>query len=69
MAHRVWLVFGTEGSQSDASRKTVLKFAVNAKQISTPLNGWVNSTSAKQAEAGEDRSTGRTGSSREKQFQ
>lgn len=66
MAHRVWLVFGTEGSQSDASRKTVLKFAVNAKQISTPLNGWVNSTSGKQAGAGEHRSTG---SCREKQFQ
>lgn len=34
----------TKGSQSDYGRKTVLKFAVNAKQISTPLNGWVNST-------------------------
>lgn len=34
----------TEGSQSDYGRKTVLKFAVNAKQISTPLNGWINST-------------------------
>lgn len=60
----------TEGSQSDYGRKTVLKFAVNAKQISTPLNGWINSTreqAHREAEGRRRDAVGKSGGTQEQE--